>query len=197
MPDKGGVAKALAQRLQTKGVEVLRIEDAPRCRSADQSPQELAGRRSGARSLLAVRAGQRRTHLASMDLAAWHEALAGSRRSRFTPPCAFCTSRLRRRAHSWCRRHGLADSTATTKPERSRRWVARSWASPRRISGSALDALVKAVDFEADAQGIGSRRTPHRGNPARSRRSRDRLQGRASAGRLDCKNSPRPTASPV
>ena len=31
------------------------------------------------------------------------------------------------------------------------------------------EALVKAVDFEADASPDGSRRTPDRGNPARSR----------------------------
>ena len=29
MPDKGGVAEALTERLQTLGVEVLRIDDAP------------------------------------------------------------------------------------------------------------------------------------------------------------------------
>ena len=57
MPDKGGVADALAQQLQTKGVEVLRIKDAPDPDALTNSLKELAGRRAGARSLLAFRAG--------------------------------------------------------------------------------------------------------------------------------------------
>ena len=59
MPDKSGVADALAQRLQTMGVEVLRIEDDAGCGRTGESPQELAGRGSDTRSVLAARAGQR------------------------------------------------------------------------------------------------------------------------------------------
>ncbi len=37
-----------------------------------------------------------------------------------------------------------------TKPERSLRSVAQSWALSRRTSENAREALVKAVDFEAN-----------------------------------------------
>ena len=58
MPDKGGVGEALAQRLQTMGVEVLRIEDAPEADALDGLPQELAIRWARARGLLAARSRQ-------------------------------------------------------------------------------------------------------------------------------------------
>ena len=60
-----------------------------------------------------------------------------------------------------------------------------------------VDALVKAVDFEPEREAVGNRRNPHRGNPARSRRSRDRLQGRPALDGWTCKNSPPPMASPA
>ena len=56
MPDKGGVADALTQRLQAKGVEVLRIEGAPDADALTDLLKKLAGRGSSTRSLLAARA---------------------------------------------------------------------------------------------------------------------------------------------
>ena len=126
MPDRGGVADALRNGCRALGVEVLRIEDAP---DADALTNRLnnwlaAGPVQGVYWLPALdRRGQ--------PSATWTWPAGtkpcGCASSLCTPPCALCTSRSRRRAHSWCRQHGWAASTATTRPERSLPWAAPWW----------------------------------------------------------------------
>ena len=74
MPDKGGVADALTQRLQTKGVEVLRIEGAPDASAlADLLKSWLgAGPVHGVYWLPAL---DHEGDLRDLDLATWHEAV--------------------------------------------------------------------------------------------------------------------------
>ena len=74
MPDKGGVAEALAQTLRAKGVEVLSIEGAP---SADELTARLkswiaAGPVQGVYWLPAL---DDEGNLNTMDLPIWHEAV--------------------------------------------------------------------------------------------------------------------------
>ena len=74
MPDKSGVGDALAQRLQTLGVEVLRVNDAP---DVDTLAALLknwlaAGPVHGVYWLPAL---DNEGDLNDMDLARWHEAL--------------------------------------------------------------------------------------------------------------------------
>ena len=74
-------------------------------------------------------------NLSEMDLATWHEALRVRVKSLYTT-MRVLYEQIAAPARSWCRPRASADSTATTTPEPSRRWVARSSASPRPISGS-------------------------------------------------------------
>jgi acyl transferase domain-containing protein/NAD(P)-dependent dehydrogenase (short-subunit alcohol dehydrogenase family)/acyl carrier protein len=74
MPDKGGIAEALTNRLQTLGVEVLRIDPTS---DADTLMQVLknwtaAGRVDGVYWLPAL---DKEGDLSKLDLPAWHEAL--------------------------------------------------------------------------------------------------------------------------
>lgn len=74
MPDKGGVSEALTNRLQTLGVEVLRIDSAA---DADTLIQVLknwtaTGQIDGVYWLPAL---DKEEDFSKMDLAAWHEAL--------------------------------------------------------------------------------------------------------------------------
>ena len=134
MPDKGGVAEALTEQLQAMGVEVLRIDGAP---DADALANRL---RTGWPPVRCTESTgcPRWTTRETSAIWTWPPGTkpCGCASNRFTPPCALSTSRLRSRARSWSRRRGSAGSTATTRPERSRRWAARWRASPKPTSGS-------------------------------------------------------------
>ncbi len=119
-PTKAAWQRRLAQQLQAKGVEVLAIEDA-------HDPDALTKRLQGwlaagpVQGVYWLAALDYEGPISTMDLPTWHEALTDTRRNRSIPPCVFCSTRLRSRAHSLFRRRGLAASTVTTRPERSRR----------------------------------------------------------------------------
>ena len=74
MPDKGGVGEALAGRLQTMGVEVLQIEEAPEADALTDCLKSWlsAGPVQGVYWLPAL---DSEGSLGDMDLAAWREAL--------------------------------------------------------------------------------------------------------------------------
>ena len=74
MPDKGGVAETLAQRLQKSGVEVLRIEDAQDSEALALRLNEwmTAGSVDGVYWLPAL---DHEGNVRDLDLATWHEAV--------------------------------------------------------------------------------------------------------------------------
>ena len=74
----------------------------------------------------------------------------GCASNRFMPPCAFCTSRLRRRARSSFRRRGSADSTATIEAGATAPLGGAVVGFTKTYKRERMDALVKAVDFEAE-----------------------------------------------
>src|SRR5208283_1378800 len=83
MPDKAGVANALAQQLQTKGVEVLQIEDA-RDSEALTNVFKIwlaAGPVQGVYWLSAL---DSEGPISKMDLPTWHEALRIRAKSLYT-----------------------------------------------------------------------------------------------------------------
>ncbi len=148
MPDKSGVADALTQRLQTLGVEILRIEHTP---DAEQLASRLktclaAGPIHGVYWLPAL---DNEGDLTAMDFASWHEALRVRVKSLYATmrilyeqvatPGTFLVSATRLGGQHGYDKAGalaplggaVAGFTKTYKRER-------------------LDALVKTVDFEAE-----------------------------------------------
>jgi acyl transferase domain-containing protein/NAD(P)-dependent dehydrogenase (short-subunit alcohol dehydrogenase family)/acyl carrier protein len=148
MPDKSGVADALTQRLQTLGVEILRIEHTP---DVEQLASRLktclaAGPIHGVYWLPAL---DNEGDLTAMDFASWHEALRVRVKSLYATmrilyeqvatPGTFLVSATRLGGQHGYDKAGalaplggaVAGFTKTYKRER-------------------LDALVKTVDFEAE-----------------------------------------------
>ena len=164
-------AKA-ARRSASKSCASTRRRDADALTS---TLKNLAGRRPGARRVLAARAGRRRPLAASMDLSGWHEALRVRVKSLYTTMRTLY-EQIAAPGRSWSRPPGSVDSTATTKPERSLRWAARLSASPRPTSASGRTLWSKRLISRPARKPSEIADAPHRGNAARSRRGRDRLQ---------------------
>ena len=148
MPDKSGVGDALAQRLQTMGVEVLRVEDAS---EADALANRLkswlaAGPVHGVYWLPAL---DNEGNLSEMDLAGWHEALRVRVKSLYATmrilyeqvaaPGTFLVSATRLGGQ-----HGYDEAGATAPFGGAVVGFTKTYKRER------MDALVKAVDFEAD-----------------------------------------------
>jgi len=148
MPDKSGVADALAQRLQTMGAEVLRIED-----KLDAS--ELANCLKGwtaagpIHGVYWLPALDNEGDLRNMDLATWHEALRVRVKSLYTTmrilyeqisaEGTFLVSATRLGGQ-----HGYDDAGATAPLGGAVVGFTKTYKRER------LDALVKAVDFQAE-----------------------------------------------
>ena len=136
MPDKGGVADALdAATCADLGVEVLRSTPRRMRKTLTESLKNwlAAGSVQGVYWLPALDD--------EGDLGEWicprGMKPCGCASNRFTSTMRTLYEQIaQRRARSWSRPRGWADSMATTKPELSRRWAARSSASPRRTSAS-------------------------------------------------------------
>jgi NAD(P)-dependent dehydrogenase (short-subunit alcohol dehydrogenase family)/acyl carrier protein len=150
MPDKGGVGEALTERLQTVGVEVLRIGDAP---DADTLASRLnhwlaAGPVHGVYWLPAL---DHEGTLSEMDLASWHEALRVRLKSLYTtmrvlyeqiaPAGTFLVSAMRLGGQ-----HGYDDAGAVSPLGGAVAGFTKTYKRERQ------DALVKAVDFEPEAK---------------------------------------------
>jgi len=148
MPDKSGVADALAQRLQTMGVEVLRIEQTL---DADALASRLkswlaAGPVQGVYWLPAL---DDEGDLSAMNLASWHEALRVRVKSLYATmrilyeqvaaPGTFLVSATRLGGQ-----HGYDEAGATAPLGGAVAGFTKTYKRER------MDALVKAVDFEAE-----------------------------------------------
>ena len=146
MPDKGGVADALAQRLQTEGVEVLRIEGTPDAEALTDRLKSWidAGPVQGVYWLPAL---DNEGRLSDMDLAAWHEAVRVRIKSLYTAmralyehiakPGTFLVSATRLGGQ-----HGYNTAGALAPLGGAVVGFTKTYKRER------MDALVKAVDFE-------------------------------------------------
>jgi acyl transferase domain-containing protein/NAD(P)-dependent dehydrogenase (short-subunit alcohol dehydrogenase family)/acyl carrier protein len=150
MPDKGGVAEALSQRLRTMGVEVLRI-DIDNVSNAEALTKLLnswmeAGPLQGIYWLPAL---DREAAIGDMDLAGWHEALWLRLKSLYVTmrtlyeqiaaPGTFLTSATRLGGQ-----HGYDTAGAVAPMGGAVTGFTKTYKRER------MDALVKAVDFEAE-----------------------------------------------
>jgi NAD(P)-dependent dehydrogenase (short-subunit alcohol dehydrogenase family) len=150
MPDKGGAGQALAQQLQTMGVEVLRIEDAPDANELGNRLKAwlLAGPVQGVYWLPALDC---EGHLNDMDLATWHEALRirvkllyatlRIQYEQLTSPGTFLVSATRLGGQ-----HGYDEAGAIAPLGGAVVGFTKAYKRER------MDALVKAVDFEPDRE---------------------------------------------
>ena len=148
MPDKGGVGQALAQMLETKGVEVLWIKDAPDANTLSDRLKEwlAAGPVQGVYWLSAL---DNEGNLADMDLASWRQALWVRAKSLYTTmrvlydqvakPGTFLVS-----ATQLGGQHGYDDAGAVAPLGGAVVGFTKTYKRER------LDALVKAVDFEPE-----------------------------------------------
>jgi NAD(P)-dependent dehydrogenase (short-subunit alcohol dehydrogenase family)/acyl carrier protein len=149
MPDKRGVGQALAQRLETmRGVEVLWIKDAPDANTLSNRLKEwmASGPVQGVYWLSAL---DNEGNLAGMDLASWHEALWVRAKSLYTTmrvlfdqvakPGTFLVSATRLGGQ-----HGYDEAGAVAPLGGAVAGFTKTYKRER------LDALVKAVDFEAE-----------------------------------------------
>ena len=150
MPDKGGVAKALTLQLQAKGVEVLAIEDA-------RDPDTLAKRLQGwlasgpVQGVYWLPALDYEGSISTMDLPAWHEALQIRVKLLYTTmrvlfdqvaqPGTFLVSATRLGGQ-----HGYDEAGALAPLGGAVTGFTKTYKRER------LDALVKAVDFEAESK---------------------------------------------
>jgi len=146
MPDKGGVGEALAVRLQTMGVEVLRIEDAPEADALTDGLKNWlsAGPVQGVYWLPAL---DSEGSLSEMDLAAWREALRLRVKSLYAtmcalygqiaPPGTFLVSATRLGGQ-----HGYDQGGATVPLGGAVVGFTKAY------KRECMEALVKAVDFE-------------------------------------------------
>ncbi len=148
MPDKSGVGDALAQRLQTLGVEVLRLNerlDAEALKNLLES-WVAAGPVHGVYWLPAL---DNEGNLSEMDLATWHEALRIRVKSLYATmrilyekvaaPGTFLVSATRLGGQ-----HGYDEAGATAPLGGAVVGFTKAYKRER------MDALVKAVDFEAE-----------------------------------------------
>jgi len=137
MPDRGGVHQALAERLQSLGVEVVHLDRAP---GAAERPVH---------GIYWLPALDYEGGLAAMDLAAWHEALRvrvkslyvtmRSRYEQIGPLGTFLVSATRMGG-----RHGYDEAGAVAPLGGAVAGFTKAYKRER------PDALVKAVDFAAD-----------------------------------------------
>jgi acyl transferase domain-containing protein/NAD(P)-dependent dehydrogenase (short-subunit alcohol dehydrogenase family)/acyl carrier protein len=148
MPDKSGVADALAQRLQTMGEEVLRIEDKLDAGELTNclNGWMAAGPIHGVYWLPAL---DNEGHLKDMDIATWHEALRVRVKSLYTTmrvlyeqiaaPATFLVAATRLGGQ-----HGYDEAGATAPLGGAVVGFTKTYKRER------LDAMVKAVDFEVE-----------------------------------------------
>ncbi len=194
MPDKSGVADALTQRLQTLGVEVLRIEDTL---DADTLANSLKGWLAAGpvHGVYWLPALDDEGDLSKMDLAAWHSALRVRVKSLYATmrilyeqialPGTFLVSATRLGGQ-----HGYNEAGATSPLGGAVVGFTKTYKRER------MDALVKAVDFEAE-------RKPSEiadlliGETLRDPGAVEIGYKVSNAGRLGCKNNPPAMASPV
>ncbi len=150
MPDKSGVADALTQRLRTLGVEVLRIEQ-----MIDAEAEALTSRLKNwlaagpVHGIYWLPALDSEGDLTAMNLASWHEALQVRVKSLFATtrilydqiaaPGTFLVSATRLGGQ-----HGYDEAGATAPLGGAVTGFTKTYKRER------LDALVKAVDFEAE-----------------------------------------------
>ena len=150
MPDKSGVGDALTQRLRTLGVEVLRIEQ-----TIDAEAETLTSRLKNCLAAGPVHgiywlpALDSEGDLAAMNLASWHEALRVRVKSLYATmrilyeqiaaPGTFLVSATRLGGQ-----HGYDKAGATAPLGGAVAGFTKTYKRER------LDALVKAVDFEAE-----------------------------------------------
>ena len=147
MADKGGVAKALVQRLETAGVKVLCIENAPDAEVLANRLQEFlaAGPVHGVYWLPAL---DNEGNLRDLDLATWHEAvrvriksLYGTMRALYeqiAQPGTFLVSATRLGGQ-----HGYDEAGAVAPLGGAVVGFSKAYKRER------PEVLVKAVDFEA------------------------------------------------
>jgi len=147
MADQGGVADALAQRLQKAGVEVLRIENAPDAEALANRLKEwrAAGPVHGVYWLPAL---DNEGNLRDLDLATWHEAmrvrvklLHGTMRALYEQiahPGTFLVSATRLGGQ-----HGYDEAGAVAPLGGAVAGFSKAYKRER------PDVLVKTVDFEA------------------------------------------------
>ena len=148
MPDKSGVAAALTQRLQTLGVEVLRIEDTL---DSEQLANRLkswlaAGAVHGVYWLPAL---DNEGDLSALNPSSWHEALRVRIKSLYATmrilyeqvaaPGTFLVSATRLGGQ-----HGYDEAGATAPLGGAVAGFTKTYKRER------MDALVKAVDFKAE-----------------------------------------------
>jgi NAD(P)-dependent dehydrogenase (short-subunit alcohol dehydrogenase family)/acyl carrier protein len=148
MPDKSGVGDALAQRLQTMGVEVLRVEDASEADALANCLKSwlAAGPVHGVYWLPAL---DNEGNLSEMNLAGWHDALRLRVKSLYATmrilyeqvatPGTFLVSATRLGGH-----HGYDETGATAPLGGAVVGFTKTYKRER------MEALVKAVDFEAE-----------------------------------------------
>ncbi len=183
MPDKGGVAQALAQRLETmRGVEVLWIKDAP---DADALSNRLkdwlaAGPVQGVYWLSAL---DNEGDLAGMDLASWHEALwvraitALYHYARSVRPGCKAGHIPGRRPPGWADNHGYDAAGATCPLGGAVTGFAKAYRRER------PNALVKSVDFALGRKTAALADSVNRRDPSRSRLCGSWLRRRPPLGR--------------
>ncbi len=147
IPDKSGVADALTQRLQILGVEILRIEQT-------LDPEQLASRLKTCLAAGPIQgvywlpALENEGDLRQMNLAGWHEALRVRVKSLYATmrilyeqvaaPGTFLVSAMRLGGQ-----HGYDEAGATAPLGGAVVGFTKTYKRER------MDALVKAVDFEA------------------------------------------------
>ncbi|MBZ5629728.1 MAG: SDR family oxidoreductase, partial [Acidobacteriia bacterium] len=147
MPDQNGVADALAERLRAQGVEVLTIDTAADSGALEDCLKSwlAAGPVQGVYWLPALDVER---NIADLDLAAWHEALRLRLKSLYVtmralyqqivPPGTFLVSATRLGGL-----HGYDQAGAVAPLGGAVAGFTKTYKRER------IDALVKAVDFEA------------------------------------------------
>jgi acyl transferase domain-containing protein/NAD(P)-dependent dehydrogenase (short-subunit alcohol dehydrogenase family) len=150
MPDKGGVAEALAQQLKAKGVETLVIENAP---SADALTDLLKTWLAGGpvQGVYWLPALDNEGPITDMDLPAWHEASRVRVKFLYTamrtlyeqiaPAGAFLVTATRLGG-----RHGYDEAGAVAPLGGAVVGFAKAYKRERQ------DVLVKTVDFESQCK---------------------------------------------
>jgi acyl carrier protein len=146
MPDKGGVADALARMLQEKGTEVLRLDNGSDAETLTTTLKNwiASGPMDGVYWLPAL---DNEGNLCDMDLAAWHQAVRVRVKSLYTTmrvlyeqiskPETFFLSATRLGGQ-----HGYDEAGAIAPLGGAVTGFTKTYKRER------LDALVKAVDFE-------------------------------------------------
>ena len=164
MPDRGGVAPALTERLHALGVQVLIIEGTPDSDTLNALLKSwtAAGPVQGVFWLPAL---DDEGDLRQLDSANWHDALRVRVKSLYTTMRAlyehvartgtFFVSATRLGGH-----HGYDDTGAMAPLGGSVTGFTKTYKRER------PESLVKAVDFESNRPADRRRRTPHRRNAA-------------------------------